>query len=115
MSAAAGYGRDTNLRSSDQSLAAVWPLVEASMDLPPHVLAAISEVSRRWGLSAPDLLKPGCRNHRIDTARWLAMLAVAELPDPATGELPSSVQVGRWFRRHHTTVLHALGRLRRAR
>jgi chromosomal replication initiator protein len=65
---------------------------------PKHVQTIVAE---QLGLRRAQLLGP-CRVPRIVLARHVAMLLCLEELQGAS--LP---QVGRWFHRDHTTVLHA--------
>lgn len=66
----------------------------------------VSVVADEHGLTAKDIYEPGRFAH-IHAARRAAIRAVA-----AAYPTLSAPQIGRLFRRHHTTVLHALGRVK---
>lgn len=65
-----------------------------------------NEEAERAGLSVAEMLGP-CRQPRYVGARNRAIFRASELG-------LSTTQIGRLFNRHHTTVLHALGRLSRS-
>ncbi|MBL9097405.1 MAG: hypothetical protein JNK07_10800 [Alphaproteobacteria bacterium] len=77
----------------------------------PRVLvrSVLREEALRAGLS-PNALTGRLRSRVAVAARTAAIARVAALYPQA-----SSVVLGRMFGRHHTTILHALGRTARAR
>lgn len=64
------------------------------------------EEAERAGISVSEMLGP-CRLPQYVGARNRGMFRASELG-------LSTTQIGRLFNRHHTTVLHALGRLSRS-
>ena len=79
--------------------------------MPPteDVREVIRAVATPLGFSVADVLSKD-RSPKLADARAAAMLAVAERWPHL-----SSSQLGAIFARHHTTILHALGRLSRER
>jgi chromosomal replication initiation ATPase DnaA len=66
----------------------------------PSVARVMDLVAERYGVTRADLLEPG-RTQPATTARQVAMRLVREM----TGK--SYPEIGRAFRRDHTTVIHA--------
>lgn len=65
----------------------------------------LRDAARSWNVSAEQILSPK-RDIRTCAARWAVMHAL-----DAMGW--SSVKIGQYLNRDHTTVLHGLGRLSR--
>jgi chromosomal replication initiator protein len=75
------------------------------MMIPHRVLQMIKAVAWDHGVSVAEILGNG-RRARICAARRDAMRAVRWM-DFGDGRQPSYPQIGRWFGRDHTTVIHA--------
>ena len=75
--------------------------------IPPRVAAVIREVALERQISVEELLGPS-RRAKHASARHEAMRRVRRVPwAPGWMPCPSLEQIGRWFDRHHTTVVHA--------
>ena len=73
--------------------------------IPPRVVQIIRDVARDHGIEPHRILEDE-RTRKIATARWEAMQLVRSL-ELANGKPPSFTQIGRWFNRDHTSVIHA--------
>jgi hypothetical protein len=71
-------------------------------DVPPWVLVLLGRAASRHETSARAILE-GSQQANICAARWEAILTIAD--DPRS---PSAAQIGRWMRRHHSSILHCL-------
>lgn len=72
--------------------------------IPPRILNVIAAVAFEHKVAVDDVLgRSGER--QVEMARKEAMRCVRRLT--YAGKEPSYPQIGRWFDRHHTTVLHA--------
>jgi chromosomal replication initiation ATPase DnaA len=71
-------------------------------EVPPGVRKILEHVARKHATSAADILG-GSQQANICAARWEV---IQQLADDPRGF--SSVQIGRWMRRHHSSILHCL-------
>ena len=77
----------------------------AEHPIPERVRGVIWLTAREHRVSVDSILDHS-RRSTPTRARQVAMWRVRQLSF-ANGYPPSFVQIGRWFKRHHTTVLHA--------
>lgn len=93
----------------DTPSSSAGPVVSAATSPRALVRSVLREEALRAGLPA-NALSGRLRTRAAVAARSAAIERVAALYPQA-----SSVVLGRMFGRHHTTILHALGRTARAR
>ncbi len=77
--------------------------------MPYRVRQVILDVAHERQLPV-DMMMGRSRRRVLVRARWEAMRRVRALEWPS-GKPPSTLQIGLWFDRDHTTVLHALARV----
>lgn len=75
--------------------------------IPPRVLDVIRDVARTHNVSVDSVLSPS-RLKRFVVPRQQAMWRVRAMRWPVIRGHPSYPQIGRWFNRDHTTILHAV-------
>jgi chromosomal replication initiator protein len=81
------------------------------VDPPARVQAIIDEVAAEYDL-APWQIMSMSRARTFTRARWVAMWRVRQLRMP-DGRQHSTVLVGQWFGRDHSTVVHGLAEVER--
>lgn len=74
-------------------------------NLPARIVHIIREVAVEFDLAPGDIVGDCTRRH-ITRARHEAMQRARRL-EYIDGSRPSFSQIGRWFNRDHTTVMHA--------
>ena len=81
------------------------------MDPQPVTMLAITQaVAMQHGLRASDLMGESVNRNVIVPARHEAMWRIRQVRLPNGRHRYSYVQIGRFFKRNHTTVIHACKR-----
>lgn len=82
------------------------PPARSTADASERVMAVIGSIATKHGVTVGEILSRR-QTRKVARARWEAAYVLRHTPGP-NGRYPSYPQLGRWFGRDHTSVIHGV-------